>query len=240
MSIPLVDMTSFSCNYSYSSAEPQNRFAVSRSKPGHEVYILGMAFILILVSTAGIFDLAVTGFASTTATTGSNVTIAGYLAIALSTNLSGGIQFGTISLLPANQTNATANYANHTGGTDADDLNFTLYNVSLSTDSNQDADFCLSGSGPFATSGGANQIGLANMTWADNTTNNLTHPPQGGYRERFGQSATTSYVKGTGGLAAGGFNHYRFWLNVTLAQAAGDYNTTVNFRAVTAGDTCGS
>ncbi|MBI2584193.1 MAG: hypothetical protein HYW25_05980 [Candidatus Aenigmarchaeota archaeon] len=212
------------------------------TKPHISSYILGAAVLVIFISALGIFDYAITGFATATQSTGSNVTISGYIAIALSTNLSRGIEFGTITLLPANQTNATASYQNYTGGGGpGGGLNYTLYNASVSTDSNQNVDFCVKGSGPFATSGGANSFALANLTWYDNKTiNNDTHPPGGPFRGFFGISATTSYVKGEVAVSAGNENNYRFWLNVSGGQAAGDYNTTISFRGTTAGDACGS
>ncbi|MBI2584195.1 MAG: hypothetical protein HYW25_05990 [Candidatus Aenigmarchaeota archaeon] len=196
--------------------------------------------MLIMVSAIGVLNYTITGFASATQSTNTNVTIAAAISIALSTNLSKGIEFGTITLLPANQTNATANYANTTGGGGPGDLNITLYNVTLSSDSTENADFCVRANGDMCTSACSSRIGIANITWAANTTNNLTHPPTGVFRALFGRSMATGFDKGDINLAPGGVTHYRFWLNVSGAQAAGDYNNTVDFRAVSTGDACGS
>jgi len=220
------------------------------SRPHFSSYIIGISLLIILISGFGIMDMAatsITGFASATQSTKSNVTISGYLAIALSNNLSAdGISFGTITLLPANNTNATLNFVNTSSGLPAgSDQNTTLYNVTVSSDSNQAADFCLKANAGLETSGGAAVIGLGNMTWADNKTANNKTSPGGPYDMKypptvFGRRFTTAYVKGELSVSVGSADHYRFWLNVSAAQGAGDYNNTVSFRGVTTGDVCGS
>ncbi len=152
-------------------------------------------------------------------TTASRVQIQAYLAIAKSSNLSAGIDFGTIAVLPIAQANGTGNYNPITS-------NVTEYNITVSTDSNTAVDFCIRANAPLSTAGGAATIGLGNYTWANSTTTTALVPA------KFGKPINTSFQPETKGVSPGQSNHYRFWLNVSAAQEPGFYNNTIFFRAV--------
>lgn len=190
-----------------------------RKKRGNKDYKL-IALVVILV-------LALIGLASNLITqekprlgpiesTTSQVIIQSYFAIASSTELSAGVDFGTINTLPATDIDAANNY-------DLSDQ--TLYSISLSSDSNVDVDFCTRATSPL-TSGG-DTIPISNYEWADSNLNDLTNPsgPPG-------TPITTSFVKGSTGINPGSDNNYRFWLNIDSAQAPGTYTNTLEFEGV--------
>jgi len=164
-----------------------------------------------------------TGYA-TEGTTSSNVTIAKYLAIAFSDNLSTGIQFGTVNSLPATNINATANYDGVSEG--------TTYYLNVSDDGNTAVDFCIKGNSAL-TSVALDVIGLGNETYANGTLTNSTHPLLGDET-----GLTTSYVKSGSAISVGGQNYYRFWLDIPVAQPSGDYNNTLSFKGVSTGLSC--
>jgi hypothetical protein len=187
-----------------------------------ENIILGVLGIMILASVIGLLgpSAGITGHA--VQTTPSQVVIQAYLAIALSNNLSYAIDFGTINTLPTYWQNGTANY---------NASNQTEYYVSVSFDSNVNADFCVKADGPLNTTGG-DYIGLGNYTWEDDLANNFTNPAP------YGQAMNISYITGTTGVTPSSDNYYRFWLNVSAGQAAGTYNNTVYFQGVPTGNSC--
>jgi len=185
--------------------------------------VLIVAFSLSLLGLfIGVFQPSITGAAVESTT--SQVVISSYVALSKSTNLTGGIDFGTISTLPVRGVNATGNY-NFSN-------NKTVYYVSISPDSNSAVDFCIKADA-FNTSGGA-EIGLGNYTWSDFAANNITHPEP--YPTITGMS--TNYITGSLAVAVGSDNAYRFFLNVTAAQPPGTYNNTVNIQGVPTGDSC--
>jgi hypothetical protein len=155
-------------------------------------------------------------------TTPSQVVINNYVAIAMSRNLSNGIDFGVIATLPAIYHNATNNYRPNTSG----------YYISISNDSNKPVDFCVKAD-KFNTSDG-DQIILGNYTWQDAafTWLNVTIP-QDGYKKM-----ALTYVAARTNIGIGATDFYRFWLNVTVQQAAGTYNNTVWFQGVPTGTSC--
>ena len=69
------------------------------------VLVFGALFLLSLIMILN-QGVKTTGYA-TTATTTSNVTISSYFAIAMSQNLSNGIQFGSVSTFPTTNPNST-------------------------------------------------------------------------------------------------------------------------------------
>jgi len=168
-------------------------------------------------------NVSISGRATETFTD-SNVSITKYIAISFSENLSEGIDFGDVNVLPATSLNATHNYDGLINGT-------SLY-ISVSSDSNTLVDFCIKANTDL-TSIDLDVIGLANETYQNSTTTNLTLPaisPE--------ISLTTSYVKSGDNIAAGTENYYRFWLDIPAAQPSGDYNNTIFFKGVQAGYSC--
>ena len=150
--------------------------------------------------------------------TPSNVSVTNYLAIAFSENLSEGIIFGDVSVLPAVNINASHNYDGNNSAT-------TLF-INVSEDGNTAVDFCIRGNANL-TSLVEDIIGLGNETYSNSTYNNITHPTLGE-----DVALTTSYVKSGDAIAVGGANYYRFWLDVQASQPSGDYNNTLSFKGV--------
>lgn len=183
---------------------------------------------LLLFSLMGIFFQniiffggKITGYA-TTGTTISNVSISKFLSITLSTNLSDGILFGTVTALPATNVNASHNYDAGTG------VNGSTMFVNVSTDSNTNVDFCVRGDANLYDSSGDNTLGLGNESYANSTiSTNITYPALG--QE---VSSTLSYVKAGENTAPGNVTYYRFWLDVPAATPSGTYNNTVTFKGV--------
>ncbi len=171
----------------------------------------------------------ITGGQTSTEEIYSEAQIQKYISISMSGNLSAGIEFGTITALPATNANATKNY----NSTVNDNwYNETLYWINVSSDSSVNADLCVKAD-PLTTSG-LDEIGLGNYTWADNVTNNETWPSISDAHQM-----TTSYVVGSMNIVPGNNDYYRFWLSVPGGQAAGTYNNTVYFKAVENGIGCG-
>ncbi|MEK6925947.1 MAG: hypothetical protein AABW50_01570 [Nanoarchaeota archaeon] len=185
--------------------------------------------IMFLFSLVMIFNqgFKTTGYA-TEATTTSNVTISTYFAVEMSANLTNGIQFGSISTLPAADQNATHNYdgvnttPNGTG---------TSMWMNVSSDSNTNVSFCIKADA-LNTSGG-DVIGLANETYHNATSTNSTLPMNGSQL-----GLTTSYVSAGPNIAVNSRNFYRFWLDVPAATASGTYDNIVSLKGVAVGGAC--
>jgi hypothetical protein len=179
--------------------------------------LLVFSVLMILIVNFPKSQPIVTGHVSEVSTT-SNVTIVTYLAITLSTNLSGGIRFGSVSALPAGDVNATSNY--DVGGTNSS------YFANVSTDSNTAVDFCLKVNSDLLSSGG-NVIGAGNETYANSSLSNATRP-------LLAQQIplTTSYVLASLPTGQGNVTYYRFWLDVPSATVAGTYNNTIDIKGV--------
>lgn len=200
--------------------------------------VLVLVFIaLFLLSIIMIMNKGVktTGYA-TTVTTTSNVTITVYFAIEMSQNLSNGIQFGSVSTLPATNINATHNYdgVNTTpqNTTWANGTNGTSMWINVSTDSNTAVDFCTKANAALTSSGG-NTIGVGNETYQNSSQTNRTIP-----NELFEIAYTTSYVKAGFNTSIGSNNYYRFWLDVPAGTLSGTYNNTISFDGKQTGVAC--
>lgn len=185
--------------------------------------------VVLVISLAMIFfenASAITGHAAQ-GTARSEVTITSYLSIQMSANLTDGIIFEEVSILPATNVNASLNY-NGTGSS-------TLYFINVSTDSNTAVDFCLKANQGLETSG-ADLIGLGNETYSTGvTTSNMTIPDLA-----LDVAMTTSYDKTASNIGIGEANYYRFWLDIPAGQASGTYNNSVSFRGVNLAAACGS
>lgn len=196
------------------------------------VLVFGALFLLSVFLLVG-SSIKSTGYA-TTSTTTSNVTIQTYFAIDMSVNLSNGIQFGTISSLPATNENATHNYdgANTTAqGSTKDGTNSTSMWMNVSSDSNSNVDFCIYGD--VLDTAGGDEILVGNESYLNNTVTNFSLPSVSGE-----VALTGSYVKSGSTIAPGNNNYYRFWLDVPAATPTGVYNNTVYFKGVTTGAGC--
>jgi hypothetical protein len=192
-------------------------------------YMLDILIFALIIALFGLYleimqpDYSLTG--NVAQPTNSQLILEGYIAISLSSNLTYGINFGNVTNLPSFYINASANYANES-------RTQTQYFVNISSDSNVNADICVK-STRLNTSAG-NEIGLANYTWSDSKSNNVTDPwPAPG-----NHTMSESYITGMRGIAPSNSAYYRFWLNVSAATAPGVYNNTVYFQAVTAGNPC--
>lgn len=167
---------------------------------------------------------AITGYATEAVTT-SNVTIQKYLAIDPSTDLETGIVFEEILALPITNNNATNNYDGPS--------NATKYYINVSTDSNTQVDFCILANAGLTTDS-ADVIGLGNETYVTNvTTSNMTIPDVSNEI-----SMTTGYIEAATAVPVGNTSYWRFFLDVPVGQASGDYNNSVSFKGVTAGTSC--
>lgn len=201
----------------------------------------GEDFILLFFGALFLFSIIMimgqgmrsTGYA-TEVTTTSNVTISVYFAIALSANLTNGIEFGTVTTLPTTNQNATDNYngVNTTAqGTYLNGTNGTSLWTNVSTDSNTAVDFCNKADALNTT--GGDVIGLGNETYYNNTNTNYSIPAPASE-----VSITTSYVKSGYNITAGSINYYRFWLDVPAGTATGTYDNVVSFKGVAKDGVC--
>jgi len=160
----------------------------------------------------------------TEGSTSSEVTIQSFLAMQMSSNLSAGIVFENVNVLPAVNVNASKNY----NGTS----NSSLYYINVSTDSNSAVDFCLRADGGMFNAG-LDEIVLGNETYSTNvTTSNSTIPAL------TETAMTTSYFKNANNIAIGSANYYRFWLDVPAGQPTGTYDNIVSFKGVVTGNSC--
>ncbi len=196
-----------------------------------ELYFFVAALILLQAAFVASSSLEITGRQSYIQNVYSEAQIQKYISISTSGNLSAGIEFGTITVLPSTDVNATKNY-----NSTVDDSwhNETLYWIVVSGDSNTNVDLCVKADN-LNTSGG-DEIPLTNYNWSDNVTNDEFWPSLGDSRNM----TNTSYVKGSADIPAGSSNYYRFWLSVPASQPAGTYNNTVYFKAVENGTACGT
>lgn len=152
----------------------------------------------------------------------SRVSVMKFLALAKSTDLAGGIDFGTIPALPTAKAEASSNY---------DDINDqTGYYISVHSDSNTNVDFCVTAT-PLRTQQ-LDEIPLDNYYWSNSTSNDLTYP------EQFGRPMLDSYFQSILSVVPGDDVYYRFWLDIGASQASGSYENTVSFQGVPAGEPC--
>jgi hypothetical protein len=192
---------------------------------GH-YYRVGLLLLIVLCSFGILFEnfALISGFA-TSVDTPSNVSIERSFAIEFSSGLSEGINFGNILFLPADDVNATHNYDGASSG--------STFFVNVSLDGNTAIDFCIRATGDLETLGG-DSIGVENETYTYyNATTNSTHPVSSPKI-----SLNTTYMPSGTEIPLGGVNYWRFWLDVPAGQATGNYNNTVEFKAVQTGNGC--
>jgi len=193
------------------------------------VTTLSLVAILLLVagiSLSGIVP-SITGFASQTAESETQVTISEYYAIYASDNLVDGIAFG--SLIHNTQDNAATDNANG-GGSGS-----TLY-LESSSDSNIDLALCIKASDDLVniTNSIPTIIKIGNLTWANDTSTDSGTP-----KLAFETEMTKSYVHALNlTTSVPDIAYFRFWLDVPNAQPALQYNNTLYFYSMKEGDTC--
>ncbi len=182
------------------------------------IIFLGSALLAISES------LSITGFA-TTGTTISNVSITKYLSITMSTNLSDGILFGTVSALPATNINASHN---NDGSSSAS----TMF-INVSVDSNTAVNFCVKADANLTDSVGGNTIELGNESYNNATTTSASLPSLASK-----VSLTSGYVQAGKNVSQGNVTYYRFWLDIPAATPSGNYNNTISFKGVEVTSAC--
>jgi len=183
------------------------------------VFVIIFCLILLILQNAGVISGNIIEFPVS-----SNVSINKYLAVSFSANLSDGILFGDVVVLPAIKINASHNY-------DGGD-NFTSIYITVSEDGNTAVDFCTRADDALRSIAN-DTIELGNETYANSSLSNLTIPDLAN-----NLSLTTSYVKTGNAVGVGGINYYRFWLDVPAAQPSGNYNNSISFKGVQTGVSC--
>lgn len=168
-----------------------------------------------------------TGYA-TSANTTSNVTISKFLSITLCTNLSEGIEFGTVDTLPTTDQNGTHNYDGASSG--------TTYCVNVSGDGNTAVDICL-GAMDNLTSAGADEIEISNESFAGNVTTTDSTTP--GLANETSLTAN-SYQESSHNISNGSLAYYRFWLDIPAGTPSGTYENNLSFKGVETTLACGA
>lgn len=177
-------------------------------------FAVGLISILFLTAFLLAFPLGMSATEDEQTTT-SNVTVNVYAAVALSTNLTDGIQFG--SLDPnTNDNNATHNF-------DKDGaVNSSMW-IEISNDCNTNLSLWIKDD--VALTKGSDTIANTGYTYASNTTvNNETDPGLAG------TAITTAYVLVSAVAEIGQNYTFRGWLDIPSGQAAGYYSNTVYFK----------
>lgn len=188
------------------------------------VYNVILIIVLVLSLLMFAFEGAIFTGKAISGTAPSEVVIQKYLSIQLSQELQDGIDFGMVSELPAVNVPAIENNQSVGGG--------TLYYINISEDGNTAVDFCVSGSGDLMTIG-ADLIPLSNERYATGTSDdNLSLSVGSSF------PFSTIYENSISGVSTGEAAFYRFWLSVDVAQAAGVYNNTINFKGIVSGGSC--
>ncbi len=176
-----------------------------------------VALFIISVSMLVLANSQITGHATAVGTT-SNVTISSFVSIDLSTNLTQGIMFGTLTTTNVANQNASQNY----GGT----ASASTYFVNVSLDSSVNVDICLKANQSL-TSAGGDLLGIGNETWTNSSTSNIASPALAGERPMNTTAAETGV-----NIGKGNSNYYRFWLDVPSGQKAGTYSNNITFEGV--------
>ncbi len=158
--------------------------------------------------------------------TTSNVSVTRFFAIALSTNLDDGIEFGTVD--PNSQdVNATDNY----NGPDSN----TTMSVDVSSDSNTNVNVCVRANTDLTNPGGV-IIPLGGYTFSNSTANNITTPSDPSNT----RVMLVAFQDTSQNIPRGSSDFFRFFLDIPAGQEAGTYNDTIIFRAVSFSEICGA
>ncbi len=183
-------------------------------------FILFLAFLFFSLSSSNL----VSG-ASSSASFVSKVNIEKYFSIALSDNLSTGIDFGTASGGTTLTVAALLNNDTLTNGTD--------YFISVSPDSNVPVDLCIKANNHLLSTSGA-FFGVGNETWSSSNSSNDSAPsgPFGAIPLSLSYTPALLYV------SANQSAYFRFWLDVPLNVVEGAYNNSLSFEGVSTGLGC--
>jgi len=154
----------------------------------------------------------------------SNVSVSKSLAISFSDNLSNGVQFGNVAVLPASNINASHNY---------DGLNdSSTFYVQVSQDGNTNVNLCIKANGDL-TSPSLDKINLLNETYSHFNLSNSSLPSLNNET-----SLQVNYSLAGQDIPPGGDNYYRFWLDIPASQPSGNYNNTILFKGIQVGEFC--
>lgn len=160
-----------------------------------------------------LFSIPLSSSVTSTQTATSNVTVNSYLAITITSALSGGIQFG--SLNPNTADNPTSTCAS------------LACNISVSADSNVNVDIMLKANAPLTRTAGGT-IGYGNYTWND--TDATVQPIVTGSTALSG-----TYTSIQDNNVASAKRAWDAFLDVPSGQTAGVYNNTLSFCGEEAG-----
>lgn len=189
-----------------------------------EIYEFILIFVIVLCVSLFLFSNFSIHGSATAGSTISNVSLSKYFAISFGSNLSSGIEFGTVSFLPAENVNASHNYDG--------DLYGTTYTLEVHNDSNTAVDFCIRANSGL-TSPSFDVIEIGNETYSVYNLTNSTHPEVSNET-----SLTTGYVKAISDIPVGEASYWRFWLDVPSSQPTGSYNNTLFFQGIIGGGSC--
>jgi hypothetical protein len=169
----------------------------------------------------------ITGAGTVNQSTGfiSEANITAYFSVAMSDNLTNGIEFSSVLSSSYTDVNATDNYNAANNGS-------TMY-LAISPDSNVQVDMCINGSDMRNQYSNVISVGNMSYTYAYNVTN-ATTPASASSSTLL----TTSQAKTLTSMVRGTSGYYRFWIDVPFEQPPGVYNNTVEFRIVQAGRAC--
>lgn len=194
-----------------------------------EKYLKSLPLIIPLILAVFILRGYAANYA--TGTTKMEATVAATITgITPSAAVTAGIQFGTVDPNTFNN-DAINNTGCGAGGSG------TCYNFTIDPASNTNADIANAASGDLLKDGtGPQSIGIGNVTVAGNSTD----PNGANLAPSSAQQLSTSFTtiagcSGSNSIAPGGTCHTRYWLNVTLGQTAGYYNTTYCFCGIESG-----
>jgi len=191
--------------------------------------IISFAAVLVVISL--FVNVNYTDAQSSEQSTSSNATVNNYVAIALSTNLSTGIEFGSLDPDTGNN-NATGNYDAGPEGDGGTHVRNSSYYIVVSTDSNSNVDFCIKDETALNTSGD-DWLLNGNYTWNDNSTSNTTEDNSTDHH------FTLDYVPtNVTAVTPGSQNFFKFYLDIPASQPAGVYNNTVYIKGIVTGASC--
>lgn len=167
-------------------------------------------------------ESAITGAQTQSISTLSRAEIVAFIAISASQNFTdGGIDFLQVTPGTTNN-NATGNF---------NSSKQSEYFISVLPSTNVNVDFCIRSNTNLTT--GAVAIPFPNYRFSNETQTDANRP---GYPPNvLPINANDTFTRETTGVAPGGKDYYRFYLDVPAAQQPGVYSNTVIFRAVRTG-----
>ena len=137
------------------------------------------------------------------------------------------IEFG--ALLPNTQYNKATSNWNAT-----DDYEATAY-IEFGPTNSVAVDLCINAT-ELHTASGLDIIGRDNYTFTNSTNDNVPPDPLDGINAT--EEIPEALVKYNTGLSSSDRVYHRFWLDVPVQQAAGDYENNVTFKGVAEGISC--